>query len=310
MFTIYTGNEIVADVHIAKDFTEPYTPVDTQCVLGGAHVFNAFALAQGIARENLDGRVSVLGTVSTDRFGRNFLEIAKTLGIDVSQTHRTDEDTLIAIVQKSAHNNSFDFPNKRGNAVMATRAEHLPPLPEGNKMLVMQGLCSTLKPSGGVWLEYAGDHKDMIVVYDANIRKPVIDDVNSHRKLLETWAGRAQVMKVSDADIEEIYGHEADPEVVIKSYLDAGTSVVCMTTGSRPVVTYTARHRIENPVEAQPVVNTVGAGDNFVAGIVLGFARKSFFDAAAFKIASPESLHHVVQSGISQSARHLRLINA
>lgn len=309
MFTIFTGNEIVADIHMTKELSVPYEPIDAQCFLGGAHVFNAFALAQGIARENLDGRVSMLGTVSTDRFGRNFLEIAKTLGIDTSHTHPTEEGTLIALVQRSEHNNGFGFPNKERNAVGATRLEHLPPLQDGNKMLVMQGLCSTLKISGEAWLQYANYHEDLMVVYDANIRMPVIDNIKDHQKLLTAWAGRAQVMKVSDADIEEIYGMEADPEIVIKSYLDAGASVVCMTTGSKPVVTYTARDRIENPVESLRVQNTVGAGDNFIAGAILGFAKDGFFEAAKYKTVTPARLHDIVQRGVEQSARHLRMIN-
>lgn len=311
MFTIITGNEVVADFHIGQNLDQPYKPVTTQCFLGGTHVFNAFALASGIRDENLDGRVVVLGPVSNDRFGRDFRAIAKTLGVDTSHTRETDNSTLIAIVERSAHNNSFHFPNKSDSALSITQPDDLTDLPDqGGKIVIVQGLASSITSSSKqAWEEYVDRNADMMVVYDANIRLPAIDDIEEHKKILTGWAGRSHVMKVSDADIELIYGADADPEAVIKSYLDAGTKVVCMTTGSKPVQTYTAHGKIESPLETLRVANTVGAGDNFVAGITLGFAKGAFFNAANFDAATPDKLRAVVQSGIDQSARHLRLIN-
>lgn len=309
MFAVMTGNEIVVDLHVMDDFTKAYEPKTVTSYLGGAHTFNALAVADGIRRENLDGKAYMLGTISTDRFGRNFREIATERGLDLSHTHDTDKDTLLALVQRSEHNNSFFFPNKADNAVTATRAEHLPQLVEEHQILVMQGLCSTVKPSGDVWLDYANRNRDMMVVYDANIRLPVIDNIEDHKKLLNRWAARAQVMKVSDADIADIYGKHADPVVVIKSYLDAGASVVCMTTGAGAVQSFTARGKIENAVTPLSVKNTVGAGDNFTGGLTLGFARAGLFDGASLAKVDSAFIHAAVQSGIDQSARHLRLIN-
>lgn len=309
MFAVMTGNEIVVDLHVMDDFTKAYEPKAVTSYLGGAHTFNALAVADGIHRENLDGKAYMLGTISTDRFGQNFRDIAAQSGLDLSHAKDTDKDTLLALVQRSAHNNSFFFPNKSDNAVTATRAEHLPVLAEEHQILVMQGLCSTVKPSGDVWLEYANNNRDIMVVYDANIRLPVIDNIEDHKQRLTRWASRAQVMKVSDADIADIYGKDADPAVVIKSYLDAGANIVCMTTGAAAVQSFTARGRIENTVTPMHVANTVGAGDNFTGGLTLGFARAGLFDGASLEKADSALIHAAVQSGIDQSARHLRLIN-
>lgn len=309
MFAVMTGNEIVVDLHVTDDFTKAYEARSVTAYLGGAHTFNALALADGIRRENLDGKAYMLGTISTDRFGKNFREIAAERGLDLSFAKDTDKDTLLALVQRSEHNNSFFFPNKSDNAVTATRADDLPVLAEKHQVLVMQGLCSTVKPSGDVWLDYANRNRDMMVVYDANIRLPVIDDIEAHKKLLTRWAARAQVMKVSDADIADIYGKEADPVVVIKAYLDAGASVVCMTTGATAVQSFTARGKIENTVTPMRVSNTVGAGDNFTAGLTLGFARVGLFDGPSLAKVDSAFIHAAVQSGIDQSARHLRLMN-
>lgn len=310
MFTIITGNEIVVDIHTHGAFDRPNTAIESHCVLGGSHVFNAFAIAADILDEDLNGNVMMIGPISTDEFGRNFRDIARKLCIDTSQAVETDASTLIAFVKHGEYNNTFNFPNRRENAMNVTRLSDLPTIATDNKIMIAQGVCSTLKPSGDAWYEYAKNNDDMMIVYDANIRMPFIDDLKEHRALLTRWAGQADVIKISDADIISIYGTRTSIDTVAREYLDAGTSVVCVTQGRDPALTFTKNAKLETPVTPLCVKNTVGAGDNFLAGITLAFAKAGIFNAAAIANADTHTLQQVTAAGVERSTRHLQMINS
>ncbi len=307
MITFIASNEIVFDVHDKNAPIEAYKPFALEGVLGGAGWFNALALAECL-RGVPDTQAIMLGAISEDRFGNAVRTIGAELGINTSFAKATAVDTLMALVKKGEHNNTFDFPNLSYNAMRETKlADLTAPQIEGHKIALIQGLCANINP---VWMEYAQASPETMIVYDANIRMPAIPNIADHQKHLADWASQAAVMKVSDADIQLIYGDYADFDRVVNTYLHAGAAMVCVTQGSKDTLVYTHKGKTNVPVEAGSYQKTVGAGDNFLGGMAAALALKGMFSRAIINAAPMNDISFVVQSGVGRAAQHLRLINA
>ena len=307
-FTIYIGNEIVADMHIrpAQD-VKLYEPVPAEYHLGGAHVFNAGSLATQISQLGLNGQVSILGTVSTDVIGEHFMANCDRMGINTNHVVRVDDPTLVAIVTHGESNNSFYFPNAATNAITATTVEHLPDIePEDHKMLLMQGVCSSMKPSGPAWLWYVKcAFPQDLVIYDVNARPSLIKDVEAHRTLVDQWAKVSSVIKISDADIEALYPDQ-DIEDVAGRFLNLGAGLVVETRGHKSVRVMSAHGLQEFPIpNLTGIENTVGAGDNFMAGLTLAFAQAGVFTKSVLKEVDADEIAGFVQTGITSARDHL-----
>ncbi len=308
-FTVYIGNEIVADMHIRPpQEVRLYEPVPAEYHLGGAHVFNAGSLANQISALGLNGQVSILGTVSSDVIGEHFMANCKRMGINTSHVVRVDEPTLVAIVTHGENNNSFYFPNAAPNAIIATTAEHLPDMDaEEHKMLLMQGVCSSMQPSGAAWLEYIqSDFANDLVIYDVNARPTLIKDKDAHLALVDEWAKVSSVIKISDADIEALYPEVQTLEEVAGRFLELGTGLVVETRGHKSVRVMSAHGLQEFPIPVLTgIENTVGAGDNFMAGLTLAFAQAGIFSKDALRDVSAEQIAGFVQTGINSARDHL-----
>ncbi len=308
-FNIYVGNEVVGDMHLyATGEVKLYEPVPAEYHLGGAHVFNAGSLANQISQLGLNGQVSILGTVSNDVIGQHFIANCDRMGINTSHVVRVDDPTLVAIVTHGKDNNSFYFPNAASNAILTTKAGHLPAMePEEHKMLLMQGVCSSMQPSGQEWLRYAnGNFAHDLVIYDVNARPSLIKDMGVHHKLVDDWAKVSSVIKISDADIEALYPDAEGFESVAGRFLDLGTDLVVETRGHKSVRVMSAHGVQEFGIPALTgIENTVGAGDNFMAGLTLAFAQAGVFTKSVMREVGAEEIAGFVETGIASARNHL-----
>ena len=112
----------------------------------------------------------------------------------------------------------------------------------------------------------AGRCRDVFVSYDANLRESFVDDRDRTRRQVLELAARCALVKLSDEDALLI-DPAADPDDVARGLL-AGerTQLVLLTRGAGGATAFTA----EGETSARPrhieMVDTVGAGDAFMAG--------------------------------------------
>jgi fructokinase len=154
-------------------------------------------------------------------------------------------------------------------------------------------------------------HVSATVTFDPNVRPSLIADRDTARKRIEHLVERSDVIKVSEEDLRWINPNQ-EPERTARTWLASGPAVVVLTMGDRGSLAYCAAG--EARVAARPVrvVDTIGAGDAFMVGLLdtlwesglLGAARRADLrriglDAltAALRAASLSSALTVARAG-------------
>jgi fructokinase len=103
--------------------------------------------------------------------------------------------------------------------------------------------------------------------FDPNVRPSVIADPDAARDRIARFVERSDVVKVSDEDLAWI-DPGREPEGTALKWLGSGPAIVAVTRGARGSIAFCSAG--EARVAARPVrvVDTVGAGDAFMAGLI------------------------------------------
>lgn len=116
------------------------------------------------------------------------------------------------------------------------------------------------------------------ISYDPNARPTLMGAPEEVRARIEENIALSDVVKASDEDVAWLYGTE-DVEDVAASWRDLGPSLTVLTRGGDGAVAFSASGRVQvAPVQVE-VVDTVGAGDTFSAGILDALAAKGLLGA-------------------------------
>ena len=105
------------------------------------------------------------------------------------------------------------------------------------------------------------------VTFDPNVRPALVADRNLARERIEHLVERSDIVKVSDEDLRWIDPRRA-PEQIAGTWLALGPSVVVVTTGEQGAFALCAAGQARVPARAVQVVDTVGAGDAFMVGLI------------------------------------------
>ncbi len=105
------------------------------------------------------------------------------------------------------------------------------------------------------------------VSLDPNVRPALVADRAEAVQRLDRLAARADVVKVSDEDLA--WWHPDSPEAdLVERWLAGGSSLVAITRGAQGATLFAAGERVDVAPEPVTVVDTVGAGDAFMAGLL------------------------------------------
>lgn len=110
-------------------------------------------------------------------------------------------------------------------------------------------------------------HLSATCTFDPNVRPGLIDDADSARARIDRLIERADVVKASDEDLRWI-DPVRPPEEVASGWLALGPSIVVVTSGGGGAVAMCAAGTARVPAFDVDVVDTVGAGDAFMTGLI------------------------------------------
>jgi fructokinase len=131
-------------------------------------------------------------------------------------------------------------------------------------------IAATLSPGGATVLETVrASREHSTVSYDPNARPSLMGDPGTARAVIERLIALADVVKASDEDVRWLYPDAPVPQV-LAHWASLGPSVCTVTQGGEEVVVLAAGELQRFPTLPTRVVDTVGAGDSFMAGLVSG----------------------------------------
>ncbi|TDB79117.1 carbohydrate kinase [Micromonospora sp. KC721] len=137
-----------------------------------------------------------------------------------------------------------------------------------------------------------------MISYDPNCRPALMGDHRLAARRIETLVGQSDIVKVSVEDLGWLY--PGDPyQQVARRWTDLGARLVAVTLGDQGA--WARSHADETRVDgvAVEVVDTVGAGDAFMAGLLadlrdrglLGVGHRAALGAAGADVLRPVLAH-------------------
>ncbi|RJK97978.1 carbohydrate kinase family protein [Vallicoccus soli] len=168
-----------------------------------------------------------------------------------------------------------------------------PGLADGTTCLHTGSIGATLEPgAAAVRRMVAAARGRATVSYDPNARPALMGAPERAREQVEALVAQSDVVKVSDEDLAWLRPGEPY-DAVATGWLGLGPALVVVTRGADGPWAVAASGVVQRPAVRVDVVDTVGAGDAFMAGLLDGLHRRELLGPAAaerLRALDPEAL--------------------
>lgn len=235
-------------------------------VPGGA-IFNT-----AIALGRLGEEAGFISGISTDMFGEQLIDALKASNVSEQYCVRNDQPTTLAFVKLTDGNAEYSFFDEQSAGRNVTKAD-LPTLDTNIKALHFGAISLIPEPCGSAYETLLlTQAPSRVISLDPNIRIGFIKDVAKHRARITRMAEASDIIKVSDEDLAWITDGAGEISQV-NTWLSGLTSIVIITRGSNGADVYTKNYHFRSPAVETTIIDTVGAGDTFNAGLLAGLRR-------------------------------------
>jgi fructokinase len=184
----------------------------------------------------LGKKTAFISKVGVDQFGEFLISVMKDIGIDTKGIVTTGEaNTTLAFVHlDKSGDRSFSFYRKPGADMLLNEKETDLNLVTNTKIFHFGSVSMTHEPSRSATLHAVKTARDngAIISYDPNLRPPLWDDLNEAKNIIEMGFEYADLLKVSEEELEFLTGFkdlEKGSEIIYKKY---GIRLILVTLGS------------------------------------------------------------------------------
>lgn len=258
--------------------------------VGGAVLNTAVALAR------LGAAAGFFSGLSTDLFGAQIAGRLAEDGVDTSLTARSERPTTLAFVTLTNGQARYAFYDENTAGRMLSEAD-LPRHVEASACF-FGGISLAVEPCADAYAALSARlAADIPMMIDPNIRLDFVRDADRYRARIAAMIERADIVKVSDEDLEWLGGGDTLEERA-QSLLGRGPALICVTRGAEGAVAYSADRRVAVPAERAVVVDTVGAGDTFNAGILAALSEQGVLTKTALRNLSEEAMRTALTLGV------------
>jgi fructokinase len=231
-------------------------------------------VATGLAR--LGVRVGFRGVVGDDPFGRLLAARLGAEGVECALRFTPERPTGMWFVALDARGErSFFSPNARFSADKLLRSADVDRALLARARWLHVGTSAHVLPEGRAALRAAvGAARELgvLVSFDPNVRLHLWDDLAPLRALCADVLPRCAVAKLAEDEALFCTG-ERDPERAAGRLVELGVGIACVTLGRDGALVRRGPDLLRVPAEEVPVVDTTGAGDGFLAGLLAALAR-------------------------------------
>ncbi|MER6572339.1 carbohydrate kinase [Streptomyces sp. NPDC001093] len=281
------------------DLVQLDAPGDYRARPGGS----PFNVAVGLAR--LGHRTALMARLADNTFGRMLRTHATVEGVDLTYALAAAEPTTLAVVSMDAEGRaSYDF-YLDGTADWQWTDTEAARTPQDTAVLHFGSVAS--------WTSPAAEHihsvvqrlraeGTVLISYDPNVRPALLGDPEHGREVVERSVGIAHLVKASREDIEWLYP-DAPIERTAAHWLELGALLVVITDGPDGAHAFHAgAGSLSSPGRKVAVVDTVGAGDAFTAGLLGALTRHGLHTPQTLAAADPGVLKIAMDDAVLVSA--------
>ena len=251
--------DLIGDAHSTGEY---------RSVVGGANANVALALARQSAPQKFMGRIS------QDGFGQQIRKRLMDNGVDLSWSINASEQTTLAVATIDSQGVASYAFYTNGTADWGWSKEELPAvnvLTKSSVSAVQYGCLAMAIGPGNLVLEawlssLAGE---LTLSHDLNIRSALGFEREVELERILRVNEFSNIIKASDADIEWLYDLPAGSSLDQIAFEWAkGNKLVVITRGGEGAVAYLAGQKYEVRAPKISLVDTVGAGDTFMASLL------------------------------------------
>ena len=241
-------------------------PGKYEAVVGGANANVALALAVRGEKQ------AFLGRISSDSFGQQIRNHLSSHGVNLQYSISAKEQSTLAVATIDSNGvASYSFYTK-DTADWGWTPKELPSLTKlkelGVQAIQYGCLGMAIGPGNKVienWLQEVHKTNAITLSHDLNIRPALGFDRQMELERVEQLNLISHIIKASDADIEWLYDLPAGSELDEIAASWSENKLVIITRGSSGVSLYQNKKRMDIPGFSIRLVDTVGAGDTFIA---------------------------------------------
>ncbi|MFF4269528.1 carbohydrate kinase [Streptomyces sp. NPDC001536] len=250
---------------VADAFTDPASTSDElalRVLPGGGPANTAVSLAR------LGTPARFLARLSGDVFGRLFRSHLEASGVDLSDAVQAAEPSTLAVAELDARGQAqFSF-HAQNTADWQWTEEELARVDLSGTACVHTGSLALVQQPGATvvedFLAAAAPHATISI--DPNVR-PLLVHPDVYRARLAHWCALADVLRLSEDDLALLLPG-TPPEQACDIWHAAGARLVVITRGADGALASLDGERVQVPAVPTSVVDTVGAGDSFTAGLL------------------------------------------
>lgn len=245
--------------------------------LGGA-VYN---LSRALARQGVG--TLYLNPFSSDTFGKALMQQMLSDGVVLSRTQPIQALTSLAVVNlnRDGHPSYAFYRDGVADRQVTTAQLNADCDQHANSLeLVCTGALALDPRDQGVYLPWliAQKQAGKCIVVDANLRPSVMPDLANYRHCIHSFLKVADIIKMSDEDLEalNVPGHTA-LEKAQQLLQSSNAKLFALTLGAEGAYLLTPNGGLYYGKESAKlnIIDTVGAGDSFLAGLLAALANLS-----------------------------------
>lgn len=264
---------------------------------GGAIYNTSLALGR------LDCPAALFSGISNDAFGAQLIDKLTASHVETRFIARTDRLTTLAFVSLANGHASYRFYDENSAGRMLS-TDDLPALPEDVCALYFGGISLINNPAANAYLSLAQrEAGKRVIVFDPNIRPDFIHDKAEYKTRIDSFFAIADIIKMSDEDLEWF---DSTPGNLTEKFQRLGrddTALRILTKGGDGAMGILANGDVCS-VSAQrvEVVDTVGAGDTFNAGVMAYLHEEGLLTKTTINQLCKESTSHALRYGAAVAA--------
>lgn len=254
------GEALIDFLPRAADGNAAYVPAP------GGSPFNV-----AIAMARLGASAGFFGGLSSDFFGDMLKAALRESGVDLGFVANVARPSTLAFVSLAGGDARYAFFDEGSAGRMLTEAD-LPAFPKSVTALHFGSFSLAEEPCGSALEALMQREKnDRVISLDPNIRDALIHNRDGYLARLDRLIEMSDIVRISSDDLDWISPGTAFADLAGR-WLDRGARLVILTRGNAGAMAVTAREEVTIPVVPTRVVDTIGAGDTFTAGILARLA--------------------------------------